>query len=174
MRASKQRSFSHLYRRNYLEETFSFCKQGAGDLPLASTLQNLLFAFFFSGSVLAISLFTVALCLRKPAQIVQTLMSAIGRYRQCLVVLRFGSTKIFTHKSAMHGRHCHSLHCTRRQVLCKDSKSRWIHAPVTDALTSTGRGKCLISHSNYLLVAAEHLTWFPVILAACSLNFPAS
>lgn len=64
---------------------------------------------------------------------------------QLVSVPRYGSTKILIHQSAMHGRYCHSLHCTRRWVLCADSKSRWIHAQITDA--PAGRDKWLTSHS---------------------------
>lgn len=66
---------------------------------------------------------------------------------QCLVVLRYGSTKILVHTLAMHGRYCLSLHCTRRPILCEDSKSRQIHAQIADAPTPTGRGECLNSQS---------------------------
>lgn len=62
---------------------------------------------------------------------------------QHLVVLRHGSSKVLTHKSATYGKDCHTLHCPRRQILYEDLKSRWIHAYTTDALTSAGRGERL-------------------------------
>lgn len=89
-------------------------------------------------------------------------------------VWTYGSTKIFMHKSATHGRYRHSLHCTTRQSFGGGFKIN-----VDLCLGHWGSHfyrQRQVPHFplHYLPVAAELLTSFPVILAACSLNFPAS
>lgn len=62
-----------------MKETFFFYEQGASDLPLASTLHNLLFATFFHGSKLAALLFIATRSPQKPAYTVHALLPATVR-----------------------------------------------------------------------------------------------
>lgn len=160
------------------EETF-FCERGADDLPLAATLHNLLFAFFFHQHWL----FHYSLLLsahKSQPTCMHCCLLLLGKSvhppKLCSVSVSVcPKTWLYqsTHPPVSNAwkilpqlaRH-REMSPLRRFKIKGDSRS--------DHCCSSSKRQVINFPLSFLLVAAEHLTSFPGILAACSLNFPAS
>lgn len=123
MKMSKEAAFSQTYTEVITWRKLPFVNDAL--MTCHWLLHCIICCLFLFPSVLAISLFTAAVCPQKPAQIghactavfcwcinLCTLPSSAMSW--LVSIPRHGSTKTLIHQSAMHGRYSHGLHCTRR------------------------------------------------------------